>query len=47
MSITKFTEQNEDGEKNEITKGEDFFPYTLMIIFFVFLGFALWFLFCV
>ena len=36
MSITKFTEPNEDGEKNEITEGEDFFSYALMIIFLYF-----------
>lgn len=47
MSITRFTEPNEDGEKRELQEGEDLFPYALMVIYFVFLGFVLWFLFCV
>ena len=47
MSIAKFTEPNEDDERDELPEGEDFFPYALMIIFFVFLGFSLWSLFCV
>lgn len=47
MSIARFTEPNEDGERTELPDDEDIFPYALMVIYFVFLGFVLWFLFCV
>ena len=47
MSIARFTEPNEDGERTELPDDEDMFPYVLMVIFFVLVGFALWRLFCV
>ena len=33
MSITRFTEPNEDGERTELPDGEDMFQYALMVIF--------------
>ena len=47
MSIARFTEPNEDGERTELPDGEDVFPYAIMVIYLVSLVFVLWFLFCV